>query len=121
MGFSGRLNTACIERVNLIVRRGVAALAQRSWATSHQAPQLLAHLEWWRASSHVVRPHQSLRGALVSPRERGAKRAGRRREARTSAAPPAIPLSGTPEGGARAAQAPQAPVQTGRTIVRRAG
>jgi len=85
MGFSGRLNTACIERVNLTVRRGVAALARRSWATSHQAPQLLAHLEWWRASSHVVRPHQSLRGALVSPRERGAKLVAQRYRQRTEA------------------------------------
>jgi hypothetical protein len=29
MGFSGRLNTAFIERVNLTVRHGVAALARR--------------------------------------------------------------------------------------------
>jgi IS1 family transposase len=46
LGFSGRLNTAFIERVNLTVRHGVAALARRTWATSQQAPQLLAHLEW---------------------------------------------------------------------------
>jgi len=50
MGFSGRLNTACIERVNLSVRHGVAALARRTWATAQQSPHLLAHLEWWRAS-----------------------------------------------------------------------
>ncbi len=66
LGFSGRLNTAFIERVNLTVRHGVAALARRTWATSHQAPQLLAHLEWWRAYSHFVRPHQSLRGVLIT-------------------------------------------------------
>ena len=48
LGFSGRLNTACIERVNLTVRHGVAALARRTWATSQQASQLLAHLAWWR-------------------------------------------------------------------------
>ena len=48
LGLSGRLNTAFIERVNLTVRHGVAALARRTWATSQQAPQLLAHLEWWR-------------------------------------------------------------------------
>ncbi len=47
LGLSGRLNTAFIERVNLTVRHGVAALARRTWATSQQAPQLLAHLEWW--------------------------------------------------------------------------
>jgi hypothetical protein len=34
MGFSGRLNTAFSERVNLTVRHGVAALARRSWATA---------------------------------------------------------------------------------------
>jgi IS1 family transposase/transposase-like protein len=73
LGFWGRLNTAFIERVNLTVRHGVAALARRTWATSHQAPQLLAHLEWWRAYYHFVRPHQSLRVALLQPRERGGR------------------------------------------------
>ncbi len=49
IGLAGRLNTAFIERVNLTVRHGVAALARRTWATSQQTSQLLAHLEWWRA------------------------------------------------------------------------
>jgi IS1 family transposase len=49
LGFSGRLNTAFIERVKLTVRHGVAALARRTWATSQQSSHLLAHLEWWRA------------------------------------------------------------------------
>ena len=44
LGFSGRLNTAFIERVNLTVRHGVAALARRTWATAQQSPQLLAHV-----------------------------------------------------------------------------
>jgi IS1 family transposase/transposase-like protein len=73
MGFSGRLNTAFIERVNLSVRHGVAALARRTWATAQQSPQLLAHVEWWRAYYHFVRPHASLRIALGQPRERGGK------------------------------------------------
>jgi hypothetical protein len=55
LGLSGRLNTAFIERVNLTVRHGVAALARRTWATSQQASQLLAHLEWWRAYYHGCR------------------------------------------------------------------
>ena len=66
MGFSGRLNTAFIERVNLTVRHGIAALARRTWATAQQSPHLLAHLEWWRAYYHFVRPHESLRVALCS-------------------------------------------------------
>jgi IS1 family transposase len=56
MGFSGRLNTACIERVNLTVRHGVAALARRTWSTAKPAPHLLAHLEWWRAYYHLCVP-----------------------------------------------------------------
>ena len=45
LGFSGRLNTTFIERVNMTVRHGVTALAQRTWATAQQSPQLLANLE----------------------------------------------------------------------------
>ncbi len=85
LGFSGCLNTAFIERVNLTVRHGVAALARRTWATSQQAPQLLAHLEWWRAYYHFVRPHASLRVALVQPQAQGGKRLARRYRQRTPA------------------------------------
>ncbi len=85
LGSSGRLNTAFIERVNLTVRHGVAALARRTWATAQQSPYLLAHLEWWRAYYHFVRPHQSLRIALVQPRERGGKLMAQRYRQRTPA------------------------------------
>jgi len=85
LGFSGRLNTAFIERVNLTVRHGVAALARRTWATTQQAPHLLAHLEWWRAYYHFVRPHQALRVALAQPRERGGNLAAQRYRQRTPA------------------------------------
>ena len=85
MGFSGRLNTAFIERVNLTVRHGIAALARRTWATAQQSPHLLAHLEWWRAYYHFVRPHESLRVALVQPQARGGKRLAQRYRQRTPA------------------------------------
>jgi len=85
MGFSGRLNTAFIERVNLTIRHAIAALARRSWATAKPAPHLLAHLEWWRAYYHFVRPHQSLRVALVQPRERGGRLLAQRYRQRTPA------------------------------------
>ena len=85
LGFSGRLNTAFIERVNLTVRHGVAALARRTWATAQQSPRLLAHLEWWRAYYHFVRPHASLRVALVQPRERSGKLLAQRYRQRTPA------------------------------------
>ena len=85
MGFSGRLNTAFIERVNLTVRHGVSALARRTWATSQQSSHLLAHLEWWRAYYHFVRPHQSLRVALVQLHERGGNLLAQRYRQRTPA------------------------------------
>jgi len=83
LGLSGRLNTAFIERVNLTVRHGVAALARRTWATAQQSPHLLAHLEWWRAYYHFVRPHAALRVALVQPQARGGKRLAQRYRQRT--------------------------------------
>jgi IS1 family transposase len=85
LGFSGRLNTAFIERVNLTVRHGIAALARRTWATAQQSPHLLAHLEWWRAYYHFVRPHESLRVALMQPRERGGRLLAQRYRQRTPA------------------------------------
>jgi IS1 family transposase len=85
LGYSGRLNTAFIERVNLTVRHGVAALARRTWATAQQSPQLLAHLEWWRAYYHFVRPHEALRVKLAQPRARGGKRLAERYRQRTPA------------------------------------
>jgi len=78
LGFSGRLNTAFIERVNLTVRHGIAALARRTWATAQQSPHLLVHLEWWRAYYHFVRPHEALRVALLQPHERGGNRLAQR-------------------------------------------
>ena len=72
IGFSGRLNTAFIERVNLTVRHGVAALARRTWATAKPAPQLLGHLEWWRAYYHFVRPMHRYGWRLCSRESEGA-------------------------------------------------
>jgi IS1 family transposase len=59
LGLSGRLNTSFIERLNLTLRQRVSALIRRSWSTAQQAPQLLVHLEWWRAYYHFVRPHEA--------------------------------------------------------------
>jgi transposase InsO family protein len=85
MGLSGRLNTAIIPRVNLTIRHGIAALARRTWATAQQSPHLLAHLEWWRAYYHFVRPHGALRVVLAQPRERRDNRLAQRYRQRTPA------------------------------------
>src|SRR2546421_4749534 len=89
MGFSGRLNTAFIEQVNLTVRHGVSALARRTWATAQQSPHLLAHLEWWRAYYHFVRPHESLRVRLGQPPGRGGQRLAQRHRQTTPTLAPA--------------------------------
>ncbi len=85
LGLSGRLNTAFVERVNLTIRQGVAALARRTWASAQEAPALLAHLEWWRSYYHFVRLHQSLRVRLTTPIARGGRRAPRQYHQRTPA------------------------------------
>src|SRR4051794_3718171 len=69
-GLSGRLSTAFVERVNLTLRQGVAALPRRTWAPRQRVRPLLAHLEWWRTYYHFGRPHRSLRVALARPTAR---------------------------------------------------
>jgi len=61
LGWSGRLQTAFVERLNLTVRQSVAALTRRTWATAQTAAGLQRQVAWWRASYHFVRPHRSLR------------------------------------------------------------
>ena len=85
LGLSGRLNTAFVERANLTVRQSVAGLVRRTWSTAQEAPQLLAHIEWWRGYYHFVRPHASLRIALRQPIERGGRRHPQRYRHRTPA------------------------------------
>jgi hypothetical protein len=85
LGLSGRLTTAFIERLNLTVRHGVAALTRRTWATAQTASGLLHHLEWWRLYYHMVRPHGSLRLALPQPQARAGQRFPQRYRARTPA------------------------------------
>jgi transposase InsO family protein len=85
LGLSGRLNTACIERVTLTIRQSVAALVRRTWSTAQAAPHVLLHLEWWRSYYHFVRPHSSLRVPLAQPKERGGKRIPQRFRQRTPA------------------------------------
>jgi hypothetical protein len=78
--------------VNLTVLHGIAALARRTCATSQQAPQLLAYLEWLRAYYHFVRPHQALRVMLVQLRERGGKLASAAGSIARQPWPPAEPI-----------------------------
>jgi len=49
LGLSGKLKSAFVERLNLTLRQSLAALIRRTWSSKQEAPQLLLHLEWWRA------------------------------------------------------------------------
>ena len=66
-GLTGRINTSFVERFNLTMRRSVAKLARRTWATAQHTSELTAHLQWWLAYYHFVREHESLRCKLTKP------------------------------------------------------
>jgi len=85
LGFSGTLNTAFVERINLTLRHALAALSRRCWATAQLTGELLAHLEWWRAYYHFCRPHLSLRRQFDEPQARRGQRTSRRYRPRTPA------------------------------------
>jgi len=85
LGFTGSINTAFVERINLTLRQGLAALTRRSWATAQLTPELEAHLEWWRAWYHFCRPHQGLRLKLETPRARKGRQTPRLYQPRTPA------------------------------------
>jgi IS1 family transposase len=73
LGVIRTLNTTFVERLNLTVRQGIAALQRRSWSTTQTQQHLALHFEWWRAYFHFVRPHRSLRERLVQPQARCGK------------------------------------------------
>jgi hypothetical protein len=60
LGWSGKLQTAFVERVNLTARQSIAALTRRTWATAQTVAGLSRQVEWWRVYYHFTRPHRSL-------------------------------------------------------------
>jgi IS1 family transposase len=85
LDFTGTINTAFVERLNLTLRHGLAALTRRSWATVQLAPALEDQLEWWRAWYHFCRPHLSLRLTLELPKPRKGRQIPQRYQDRTPA------------------------------------
>lgn len=84
-GLSGRINTSFVERINLTIRQCVSKLTRRTWGPAHFTPELLEHLEWWRAYYHFVRYHESLAIPLASPKRRKGKQQSTRYRKRTPA------------------------------------
>ena len=102
LGFTGSINTAFIERLNLTPAsggHGLAALTRRSGATAQLTPTLEAHLEWWRAWYHFCRPHQGLRLKLDAPHARKRRQPARLYQDRTPATlAPALQVQVWPPG-----------------------
>ena len=69
-GFRRLIQTAFIERVNLTIRQGVAALTRRTWSLPQSDTHLLNHVEWWRTYYHWIRPHQTLSGRVSDGKPR---------------------------------------------------
>jgi hypothetical protein len=84
-GWSGLLQSAFVERVNLTTHRGLAMLARRSWPTAQTVPQLQDGFAWWRAYYYFVKPHESLRLELATLGPRRGKRLSQRYQQRTPA------------------------------------
>ncbi len=82
LDFSGRIQTAFVERLNLTIRQSIAGLSRRSWSLAHSPDELAWHFEWWRAYYHFARLHAGLRLLLGN---QTAKRTGQRYRSRTPA------------------------------------
>ena len=85
LGLSGKLNTAFVERVNLPIRQGIAALIRRTWSTALTEEGLWEQAQWWRGYYHFVRFHMSLRVELAEPVERQGGQIPKRYRSRTPA------------------------------------
>jgi hypothetical protein len=60
LGFSGQVQTAFIERLNLTLRELAAPLSRRTWSLARSEASLTWNLRWVLIYYHFVRPHQSL-------------------------------------------------------------
>ena len=70
LGFTGKVQTAYVERLNLTLRELVAPLSRRTWSLAQTPDQLACHLEWGRAYYRFSRFHDSLRQPGPSSRRR---------------------------------------------------
>lgn len=60
LGFSGKVETAFVERLNLTLRELIAPLSRRTWSIGDDIPTLWRHVGLGRVYYHFCRPHESL-------------------------------------------------------------
>lgn len=70
LGFTGTVETAYVERINLTLRQLIAPLARRTWSLANDKHALVIHIGWGRAYYHFARHHHSLRQKDISGRYR---------------------------------------------------
>jgi IS1 family transposase len=70
VGLSGTIQTAFIERLNLTIRQGIAALSRRTWSKARSNEMLYLHVQWWRSYYHFSREHETLRVPIPGLRRR---------------------------------------------------
>ena len=61
LGFTGKVQTAYVERANLTLRELVAPLARRTWSITRSHASLMLAVQWRLCTYHFIRPHESLR------------------------------------------------------------
>jgi hypothetical protein len=61
LGFSGKVQTAYVERANLTLRELIAPLARRTWSITRSHTSLMLAIQWGLCYYHFIRPHTSLR------------------------------------------------------------
>ena len=69
-GFTGRVQTAYIERSNLTLRELIAPLSRRTWSLAYDQYHLWLHIQVGLSYYHFVRPHQSLEVRVRGPSQR---------------------------------------------------
>jgi IS1 family transposase len=70
VGLSGTIQTAFIERLNLTIRQGIAALSRRTWSKARSNEMLYLHVQWWRSYYHFSREHETLQVRIPGLRRR---------------------------------------------------
>jgi len=78
VGLSGLINTAFVERHNLLIRMSVSPLLRRSWSLVFSELALTRRLELQRGFYHFSKPHGGLRIKLTQPIPRAGRRIPKR-------------------------------------------
>jgi IS1 family transposase len=67
LAFTGKVQTAFVERANLTLRELIAPLSRRTWSIAYDTHHLRLHVHWGLAYYHFCRPHQSLTIPIRGP------------------------------------------------------